>query len=153
MIKNKIIIIIILFLFSFHGIAFTAIKNGIIANVGTEIITNADLENKVRTLLSLNNQAINQKNINDSKNAALKEIIRSIIKRGQVIKYKVTDYSDKDIENHLNKVANLLGLPDGKSIKYFFEQKNIDYDIWIQSLKTDLLWNTLIYRMYNKQII
>jgi len=153
MIKNKIIIIIILFLFSFHGIAFTSIKNGIIANVGTEIITNADLENKVRTLLSLNNQAINQKNINDSKNAALKGIIRSIIKRGQIIKYEVTDYSDKDIENHLNKVANVLGLPDGKSIKYFFEQKNIDYDIWIQSLKTDLLWNTLIYRMYNNQII
>ena len=152
MIKNKIIIIIILFLFSFHGIAFSSIKNGIIANVGTEIITNADLENKIRTVLSLNGQAINQKNINDLKNNALKGIIRTIIKRGQINKYKVTEYNNKDVENHLNKVANLLGLPDGKSIKYFFEQNNINYDIWINELKTDLLWNTLIYRMYNSQI-
>ena len=152
MIKNKIIIIIILFLFSFHGIAFSSIKNGIIANVGTEIITNADLENKIRTVLSLNGQAINQKNINDLKNNALKGIIRTIIKRGQINKYKVTEYNNKDVENHLNKVANLLSLPDGNSIKYFFEQNNINYDIWINELKTDLLWNTLIYRMYNSQI-
>ena len=81
MMIKKIIILYTFILMTFSGPVYSSMQNKIIAHVGTEIITSADLENKVKTLLILNNQELNQENINTVKGESLKSIMRSLIKK------------------------------------------------------------------------
>ena len=53
----------------------SAISNKIIVKVGSEIITQLELENKINTTLALSKQEINQENINKIKNQSLKTLI------------------------------------------------------------------------------
>ena len=48
--------------------SFAELQNKILINVGNQIITSYELKNKIQTVLFLNNQEVNQKNINDSNN-------------------------------------------------------------------------------------
>ena len=57
------------------------IKNEIITIVGNEIITSFDIENKINTILFLANQPVNQENINQVKNRAIKSLVNYKLKR------------------------------------------------------------------------
>ena len=58
-----------------------AIENRIIAKVNNEIITSYDLKQTILTTLVLANQQINQNIVDQSKSAALKALINSILKK------------------------------------------------------------------------
>ena len=137
---------------TFSGPVYSSMQNKIIAHVGTEIITSADLENKVKTLLILNNQELNQENINTVKGESLKSIMRSLIKKKEIKKYEVTEYNKNQLNNYIINVISNKNLSNQEELKNLFKQNNIDYDIWVESVKIDILWNTLIFRMYSNQI-
>ena len=40
---------------------------------------------------------------------------------------------------------------DSKNLKEIFVQNNIDYSKFIENYKIELLWNTLIYKIYQNQ--
>ena len=44
-----------------------------------------------------------------------------------------------------------MNLPSNE-LKNFFEQKNINYDTFLDNHKIELLWNTLIYEIYRNQL-
>ena len=44
-----------------------------------------------------------------------------------------------------------MNLPSNE-LKNFFEQKNINYDTFLENHKIELLWNTLIYEIYRNQL-
>ena len=46
----------------------SAIENKIIAKVDNKLISSYELENKIKTMLFLSNQELNQQNINNKKN-------------------------------------------------------------------------------------
>ena len=54
---------------------FAITKNKIIASVDNQIVSSYELKNKVRTILFLANQSINQANINLVKQKALQQLI------------------------------------------------------------------------------
>jgi len=63
--------------FFFHSIinitfANSSVKNVIIANVETQIVSSYELKNKIKTILFLSNQELNQDSINQNKSLALK---------------------------------------------------------------------------------
>lgn len=149
---KKIIILYTFILVTFSGPVYSSMQNKIIAHVGTEIITSADLENKVKTLLILNNQELNQENINTVKGESLKSIMRSLIKKKEIKKYEVTEYNKNQLNNYIINVIGNKNLSNQEELKNLFKQNNIDYDIWVESVKIDILWNTLIFRMYSNQI-
>ena len=148
--KIKIVFLIFAFALSFFSISNAEIKNSILVKVGNEIITSLDLRNEILTNLIVNKIDINQKNIDASKNLAIKNLINKKIKRIEITKYQIADYNKNDLQEYLTNISNLFET-NSSGLKKLFETNNIDYDTFVYNYETELLWNTLIFRIYSNQ--
>jgi parvulin-like peptidyl-prolyl isomerase len=127
------------------------ITNVIVAKVGNSVITSVDIENEIITNLLISGQEITQENINNSKNYALKKLINKTIKKNEITRYEVEDYSKKDLQNYTRSVAKKFAT-NTQGLKDIFKKNNVNFDSFVEKHEVELLWNTLIYRLYNSQI-
>ena len=148
--KKKIFFLIFVFVLNFLSFSNAEIKNSILVKVGNEIITSLDLRNEILTNLIVNKIDINQENIDASKNLAIKNLINKKIKRIEITKYKITDYNKNDLQKYISNISNLFET-NSSGLKKLFETNNINYDTFIYNYETELLWNTLIFRIYSNQ--
>ena len=148
--KIKIVFLIFAFALSFFSISNAEIKNSILVKVGNEIITSLDLRNEILTSLIVNKIDVNQENIDASKNLAIKNLINKKIKRIEITKYQIADYNKNDLQKYLTNISNLFET-NSSGLKKLFETNNIDYDTFVYNYETELLWNTLIFRIYSNQ--
>jgi len=146
--------IVIFFLIVLNNFIFTnlqsQISNSIMIKVGELLITSIDIQNEIITSLVLNEQDITQENINNNKSYAVKKLINKSIKRIEINKYKIEDYSKKDLQDYTFKIAKQFGA-NLKELKEVFKRNNIDYETFVENYKTELLWNTLIFQLYKNQ--
>ena len=148
---NLIIISILVLLNNLIYINLQAqINNGIEVKVGNLLITSIDVQNEIITNLVVGKKEVTQENINNSKNYAVKNLISKSIKESEIDKYQIEDYREKDLQNYILNVAKKLNT-DQNGLKEIFKQKNIDYQIFIKKYEIELLWNTLIYKLYRSQ--
>jgi hypothetical protein len=148
--KKKIFFLIFIFVVNFLSFSNAEIKNSILVKAGNEIITSLDLRNEILTNLIVNKIDINQENIDASKNLAIKNLINKKIKRIEITKYKITDYNKNDLQKYISNISNLFET-NSSGLKKLFETNNINYDTFIYNYETELLWNTLIFRIYSNQ--
>ena len=148
--KIKIAFLIFVFFLSFLTISTAEIKNSILVKVGNEIITSLDLRNEILTNLIINKIDVNQENIDASKNLAIKNLINKKIKRIEIKKYQITDYNKNDLQKYLTNISNLFET-NSSGLKKLFEASYISYDTFVYHYETELLWNTLIFRIYSNQ--
>ena len=148
--KIKIFFLIFAFALSFLPLSNAEIKNSILVKVGNEIITSLDLRNEILTSLIVNKIDVNQENIDASKNLAIKNLINKKIKRIEITKYQIADYNKNDLQKYLTNISNLFET-NSSGLKKLFETNNIDYDTFVYNYETELLWNTLIFRIYSNQ--
>ena len=148
--KIKIVFLIFAFALSFFSISNAEITNSILVKVGNEIITSLDLRNEILTNLIVNKIDVNQENIDASKNLAIKNLINKKIKRIEITKYQIADYNKNDLQKYLTNISNLFET-NSSGLKKLFETNNIDYDTFVYNYETELLWNTLIFRIYSNQ--
>mgnify|MGYP006104246411 CR=1 FL=1 len=127
------------------------ITNVIVAKVGNSVITSVDIENEIITNLLISGQEITQENINNSKNYALKKLINKTIKKNEITRYEVEDYSKKDLQNYTRSVAKKFAT-NTQGLKDIFKKNNVNFDSFVEKHEVELLWNTLIYKLYNSQI-
>ena len=127
------------------------INNKIIANVGSQIITDLDIEDEIKTMLILNQKKLSQENINEVKNIAVNALIKRSIKKNEILKYKIKDYDEKGLSNYLIQVSKQLNT-DREGLKNILETNLINYEIFIDKYKTELRWNNLIYSLYKNQL-
>lgn len=146
----KIIILSIFFKLSFFSYCLAA-SNKIVAKVGNEIISSIDIENEILTILIVNKSEISQESINKTKNIAIKELIRKLIKKNEIKKYDIKNYNKNDLNRYLVQVAERLGTSKS-GLKDVFKQNGISYENFIDKYVTELLWNTLIFQIYKNQI-
>jgi len=148
--KIKIVFLIFAFALGFLPFSNAEIKNSILVKVGNEIITSLDLRNEILTNLIVNKIDVNQENIDASKNLAIKNLINKKIKRIEITKYQIADYNKNDLQKYLTNISNLFET-NSSGLKKLFETNNIDYDAFVYNYETELLWNTLIFRIYSNQ--
>lgn len=148
--KQKIFFLIFVFVLNFLSFSNAEIKNSILVKVGNEIITSLDLRNEILTNLIVNKIDVNQENIDASKNLAIKNLINKKIKRIEITKYQIADYNKNDLQKYLTNISNLFET-NSSGLKKLFETNNIDYDTFVYNYETELLWNTLIFRIYSNQ--
>ena len=77
------------FIFYLLTVNLLATENKIIVKIENQIITSYQIKNKIRTLLVLSNQEINQTNVNNTKNQAITSLINLKLKKHEINKYKV----------------------------------------------------------------
>ena len=124
-----------------------AIENRIIVKVNNEIITSYDLKQTILTTLILANQQIDQKIVDQSKSTALKALINSILKKKEVNKYNIK-LSEIEINNQLKNISG------GDIIKFKnrFKTNNLDFSLYEDKLKTELMWRKLIFNIYQEKV-
>ena len=130
---------------------YASIENRVIAKVGDQIVTSYELINKIKTILFLNKQSLNQGNINSIKQQALILLIDNKIKIEEIKKYNHSFTQNNMLQNNLDKIAKKFNT-DSQGLKELFTNNTIDYAIYKNDVETDLLWNTLIFRLYEEKI-
>ena len=149
-ILSRICIFFLITNFTFYELK-AQIKSYIVAKVGNSIITSLDVQNEIIMTLVLSKQEINQENINNNKNAAIKNLIAQLIKESEIKKIKIENFNKKDLQDYVQKIEKSFQT-DKRGLKKIFSQNNLNYDSLIEKHKIALLWNSLIYMIYNNQI-
>ena len=130
---------------------FAITKNKIIASVDNQIVSSYELKNKIKTILFLANQSVNQTNINLIKQKALQQLIDYKLKKNQVSKFQVQLNNKVQINNHLNNLSskyqtNIAGM------KNIFQVNGLDFEIYLDEIETEFNWQKLIFDRYNNKI-
>ena len=123
----------------------------IIPKVGNEIITSFELENKIKTTLLLSGEEINQKNINEVKSLSLNSLINLKLKIEEIKRFNFKKDNQTRVNNYLKLVASKLNITPNE-LKKIFSTNQIDFDQHIAQIKTEFLWQNLIYEIYSKKI-
>jgi parvulin-like peptidyl-prolyl isomerase len=150
MIKKISINTLIFLIFSFSSLN-AKISNFIVVKVGNEIISNIEIENEIKKILFFSKRNLTLENIKEVKPIAIKYLIDNKIKRIEVSRYKIKDYSKQDLESYIISIAKNFDT-EVNGLKQIFKDMDLDYASLVENHKTELLWNSLIYIIYNKQI-
>ena len=149
--SNLKIFCLLIFLFSFTTNVYCKIENSIVLKVGNHIITEGDLRNEILINLILNGREISQNNINMSKNSALNALKNYYLKKNEVEKYNEDRFNRNDLDNYLIKISNALNIKKSE-LKTFFKENDLNYELFEDRYKTNLLWNSVIFSLYKNQI-
>ncbi len=143
---NKIFLIFVVFL-GLSEISSANIKNNIIIKVENEIITNYEIKNKILTSLVLANKEINQQNINSLKNQSLEALIQFKLKKIELSKFNLNNDPIRTTE-YLNKISS----NNIENLKDKFKKNNLNYDLFLDEINTQLKWQGFIFKIYSKKI-
>ena len=151
MIKIKIILII--FLISISGLdkSIAKIKDGILISVGNKVITKSDIVNEIKIILILNNKSYSDDKRNELQQMAVKSTIERTVKEIEVSKNEYLTYDKKDFNRELNRLANRIDM-DLDTLKNICKSNNLDFEIIKDQIRTELLWNSLIFNIYKNRL-
>ena len=150
---KKIYLLKLFFFIFFFTISnsYSSNQTKIIASVGNEIISSYELKNKINTILFLSNQQVNQMNINNIKNQALRTLVNSRLKKIEINKYNISIEKDQNVKSYLARAASRFNATE-EGLKKIFLKNNIDFDIYEKEIMIDLAWQKLIFNLYNDKI-
>ena len=131
--------------------ANAVIKDALFATVGNKAITQSDIVNEVKTILILNGQAFSESQRTQIESAAIKSIIKRTVKQIEISKYKTLQYNMADLNKELENMASNLNV-SLETLKKVFSRNEIDFSNVIDRVKTDLLWNSLIFEIYKNRL-
>ena len=152
-IKKKLFKIIFFIIFiNIENNSFALTKNKIIANVDNRIISSYELKNKVKTILFLANQNINQENIDLIKERALQQLIDYKLKKNQIIKFNIQENNTSQINNYLKNLSSKYKT-DIEGIKTIFQNNNLDFKIYLDEIETEFNWQKLIFQKFQNKIV
>ena len=152
-IKKKLFKIIFFIIFiNIETNSFALTKNKIIANVDNRIISSYELKNKVKTILFLANQDVNQENINLIKQRALKQLIDYKLKKNQVIKFNIQGNNALQMNEYLENVSARYKT-DINGMKIIFQNNSLDFKIYLDEIETQFNWQKLIFQKFQNKIV
>ena len=151
MILNKKTIILVLIFFLLNNFSYSKINLQIIMKVNDQIITTYDLEKEINYLLALNPR-LKEISENDLSRLAKRSMIKEIIRKSEILKYKQLDLKNTQINNVLENIIQNLNFSDLSQ----FENYLVNFDISIDDIKEKIEieneWKNLIYAKYSKNI-
>ncbi|WP_415290924.1 peptidylprolyl isomerase [Candidatus Pelagibacter sp. Uisw_136] len=147
--KNYLLIFFLFFIFN----KAHSIETKIIHNIQNEIITNIDIKNEFKYLVSLNS---NLKKLNKEKILSIsnESVIRERIKKIEILKnYKEIKITEEYSLKLINNIFSRLNLKSISEFKIYLK----DYDLTLEDVKRritiDALWNELIFKKYSPKVI
>jgi peptidyl-prolyl cis-trans isomerase SurA len=145
--KINFFIFLFLIIFNFFNISIAAIKNDIVVKIENRIITNHEIKNKILSTIVLSNREISQKNINQLKEQSLDFLIQLKVKKTELSKYNFID-DENQIQNYLRSISS----NNVAALKKKFSNNNLDFNLFLDEIKTELKWQKLIYKIYSNKI-
>ena len=144
--------IITLFLLLIFPKSF-AIENKIILKINNEIITSLDILDEIKYLGFFNKNIAELKN-DEVNQIALQSIIRFKNKKNEIDKnFKNQNFDREYLDLSIENTYKNLGFKNLEDFKKALLGKNISYTDFENKIKTNFLWNQLIYLKYKDSIV
>ena len=131
--------------------ARTIIEDGLFATVGNKAITKSDIINEIKVILILNNKSYSDDERKKLHQMAIKAIIKRSIKQIEIEKNNFLEFNQQDLKKELLRVANNINV-DVDTLKNICASNELDFSIIENQIKTELLWNSLIFQLYKNRI-
>ena len=129
----------------------TTLKDGLYATVGNKAITRSDIVNEIKSILILNNMSYSDDKRQELQQMAVKSVIKRNIKEIEIDKNDFLQFSETDLNFHLNRLASNANV-DLATLKNICASNGLDFSIIENQMKTELLWNSLIFHLYRNKI-
>jgi len=127
------------------------IRDGLFVVIGNKAITKLDIVNEIKIILILNNLSYSNDKRDELQQMAIKSAVKRSIKEIEIKKYGVLEYNKDEFYNNLNRLASRLNM-DLEVLKNVCVSNGLDFAIIEEQIKTELLWNTLMYNLYQNII-
>ena len=127
------------------------IKDSLFATVGNRAITHTDIVKEIKIILISRGLPFSEERREQIQTAAVKEIIKRNIKQIEIEKYKSLSFSQEELNKKIEQLAGNLKT-DLDTLKNTFITNGIDFSNIIEIVKTDLLWNSLIFQLYKNRL-
>jgi len=127
------------------------IKDSLFASVENKAITYSDILNEVKIILILSGKPYSESEKQQIETAAIRSVISRNIKTIEVEKYASLTYSNKDLNEELNKYAKNLNI-SLENLKNIFKKNEIQFSEIVDQIKIELLWNSLIFEVYKDRL-
>ena len=148
---NKKTIFLILIFFLFTNFSYSKIDLQIVMKINNHIVTSYDIEKESNYLLALNPK-LNEINKNDLLKLAKKSMVKEMIRKSEILKYKEINLDNPRNENILRNI--MLNLDFSNQLQ--FESYLNDFDISIDDLRKKIgienEWKNLVYSKYSTSI-
>ena len=150
-IKLKILSIIYAFVLLFE-VSASAIENKIILRVNDQIITSVDIINEIKYLTVLN-PSLNKLTDIEVYEISKKSLINEKIKENEIQKNLVNENIPIDfLEKLLFRVYSKIGIGSLDEFKIYLKNNKIKYEVVINKIRAEALWNELIVAKFSKNI-
>ena len=127
------------------------IQDGLFVIVGNRAITKSDIVNEIKIILILNNMIYSSDLREELQDLAIKSAVKRTVKEIEINKNNFLEFSQDDFDNELNRLANNLNM-DIDTLKNVCISNGLDFSIIKDQIKTELLWNSLIFALYRNRV-
>ena len=142
----KIIIILNIIFLLASNVNATEDKNKIAILVNDNVITNYDIEQRIKMFAILNQINITPENSNSITNNIVNELIDNLLKIEKINEYNIS-VKNSDIERLENQYFRKIGISKDKIFE-LMEFNDVDTNQFYQMLYNDIAWQTLISKLY-----
>ena len=149
--SSHLVKIFILYFLTQFSCLHSAIQENIVAKVENQIISSYELKNKIKTILFLSNQQLNQNNINLTKNEAMRALINFKLKKQETKNLNAPNDLNNRLNSYLDSVAKTYNT-NKQGLKKKFIDNALDFDLFIDEIKTEFIWQRLIYNLYKNKL-
>ena len=151
MIINKKTIILVLIFFLLSGHSYSKINLQIIMKINDQIVTTYDLEKESNYLLALNPK-LKEIGENNLLKLAKRSIMKEMIRKSEILKYKELNLKNDQINNVLNNIVQNLNFSDLSQFESYLNNFNISINEIKEKIGIENEWKNLIYARYSKSV-
>ena len=127
------------------------INDGLFLVVGNTPVTKSDIVNELKLILILNNLSYSEEIREELQQMAVKSSIKRNVKEIAIKKYNFLTFDKTDYNSELARLASKLNV-DVDTLKNICISNGLDFSIIENQVKTELLWNSLIFYLYKDRI-
>lgn len=151
MILNKKTIFLILIFFLFTNFSYSKIDLKIIMKINNQIVTSYDIEKESNYLLALNPK-LNEINKNDLLKIAKKSMVKEMIRKSEILKYKEINLDNPRNENILRNIMLNLDFSNQQQFESYLNNFDISIDDLRKKIGIENEWKNLVYSKYSTSI-
>ncbi len=127
------------------------IDNALFIAVGDIPITKHDVVNEIKKILILTNTGYSEEKRDKLNELAISAMIKRNIKKIEIEKNDFLEFSQKDLNFELNKLASGLNM-DLDTLKDICKSNGLEFSLISDQIKIELLWQSLIFHLYKGNI-
>ena len=119
--------------------------------INDQIVTTYDLEKESNYLLALNPK-LKEISKNDLLKLAKRSMVKEIIKKSEILKYKELNLKNTQINDVLNEIVQNLNFSELIQFENYLSDFNISIDEIKEKIEIENEWKNMIYAKYSKNI-